>query len=144
MKITEKWLTRKNACTDGIIWFKAQKETDAVRVLEKLIADKKLSWANWLIVRVMKYKQYVSYAVYAAEQVIVLFESKYPEDKRPRLAIEAARKCIDNPSTENKRAAYAAAYTAAYAAAMRVKTLKILQYGVELLKKGVANDNNKA
>lgn len=29
-----------------------------------------------------------------AEHVLHYFEDKYPEDKRPRLAIEAARKCI--------------------------------------------------
>ena len=56
----------------------------------------------------------VQYAVFAAEQVIDLFEQKYPDDKRPREAIEAAKKCIDDPSEKNKVAA--AAYTAAYAA----------------------------
>jgi len=54
------------------------------------------------------YKMYVSYAVFAAEQVLPFYEKKYPNDDRPRKAIEAAKKCIDNPSDENKEVARAA------------------------------------
>ena len=56
------------------------------------------------------------YAIYAAEQVIGIFEKKYPIDKRPRKAIEAAKAYLKRPCAETKKAAYAAAY-AAYAAA---------------------------
>ena len=66
------------------------------------------------------YKMYVSYAVFAAELVLPIYEKKYPEDKRPRQAIEAAKKCIIDPSPENKNAAataHAYAAVAAYAAA---------------------------
>ena len=117
MKLTEEWLKEKSACSEGVEWFLKQKETDAVKVLEKLIKEKQLPWANWTIVRVMNYKQRVQYAVFAAEQVIDIYEKRHPDYKRPRQAIEAAKKCIDNPSEENKKAAAAAAYAAAYAAA---------------------------
>ena len=117
MEITKEWLTEKSACSEGVKWFNAQKETDAVKVLKKLIKEKHLDWANWTIVRVMNYKQYVSYAVFAAEQVIDIFEKKYPTDKRPRDAINFAKKYIDTPSAENKKAAAYAAYAAADAAA---------------------------
>ena len=63
------------------------------------------------------YRMYVSYAVYAAEQVIDIYEKKYPDDKRPRKAIEAAKACIKNPSAKNKEAAGWAAAWAAGAAA---------------------------
>jgi hypothetical protein len=116
MKLTIRWLKKQSACSGGIEWFKSQKENDSVGVVKALIADDKLDWANWLIVRIMDYADYVRYAVYAAEQVIELYEKKYPDDKRPREAIEAAKKCIDNPSKENNAAAYAA-YAAANAAA---------------------------
>ena len=150
MKLTEQWLKEKSACSEGVGWFLKQKKTDAVKVLEKLIKEKQLPWANWTIVRVMNYKQRVQYAVFAAEQVIDIYEKRHPDDKRPRQAIEAAKKCIDNPSGKNKKAADAAAYAAAYAAyadatyaayaavayaanaaAMRIK---ILEYGIKLLK----------
>jgi len=112
MKITLKWLKSQKACDEAIEKFKNQKETDFLKLMSLLIKKNKLDWANWLIVRKMKYKQYVSYAVFAAEQVIDIFEKKYPNDKRPRKAIEAAKKCIKNPSKKNKIAAHAAAYAA--------------------------------
>jgi len=116
MDISEQWLKESSACKQVRIWWRNQKETDGLKVVQALIKDKKLSWANWTIVRIMSYEQYVAYGVYAAEQVIKIYEKKYPDDKRPRQAIEAAKKCIDNPSQENKAAADAAA-DAAYAAA---------------------------
>ena len=131
MNITEEWLKGKNACESGRIWWRNQKETDGVKVVKALIKDKKLDWANWTIVRLMEYKQYVSYAVFAAEKVIGIYEKKYPDDKRPRQAIEAAKKCIKNPSQENKNVAYATA-NAAYAAD-EIK-IKIFEYGLKLLK----------
>ena len=116
MKITEKWLQEQSACQSGIERFLAQKETDGVKVVKKLISRDKLDWANWLIVRIMSYKQYVSYAVYAADQVIADYEKQYPKDDRPRKAIEAAKECIKDPSEENKSAADSACSAAGSAA----------------------------
>jgi hypothetical protein len=65
MKITVQWLERKNACSEAIEEFKQQKERDSYKILQILIKQKRYDWANWLIVRVMKYKQYVRYAIYA-------------------------------------------------------------------------------
>lgn len=96
--------------------------------------ENKLSWANWLIVRLMKYKQYVKYAVYAAEQVIDIFEKKYPDNKLSRKAIQAAKRCIKNPSKKNKdAAAYAASAAGAAASAADAVRIKILKYGLRLL-----------
>jgi hypothetical protein len=53
-------------------------------------------------------------------RVLPIFEKKYPDDKRPRLAIEAALVFAADPSEKNKAAAYAAdaaAYAAVWAAA---------------------------
>ena len=149
-KITIEWLAQKNACQEGYSWFtKQNKEFEPIELIDLLIKENQLEWANWLIVRVMDYSQYVSYAVFAAEQVIKNYEKQYPDDKRPRTAIEAAKKCIKNPSDENKkeavnaaRAAYSAANSAAnsaacaeYSAAYRAKILKkTLKYGIKLLR----------
>jgi hypothetical protein len=114
-QISVKWLQDQGACGDGITWFEEQKET-GIKVVAKLIAEEKLDWANWLIVRIMGYKQYVSYAVYAAEQVKNIFENRCPDDKRTRLAIEAAKKCLKNPSAKNKAASCAAGEAASCAA----------------------------
>ena len=116
-KLTAKWLKDNNACQAAVEqWEKEGGEQDLIKVLNRCIALKKYDWGNWLIVRNMTYKQYVSYAVYAAEQVIDIYEKKHPGDKRPREAIEAAKACIKNPSTKNKAAARATARAAEAAA----------------------------
>lgn len=51
-----------------------------------------------------------------ASGVLHVFEEKYPDDKSPRQAIEAARAWLENPTEENKRKASAAAGAAAEAA----------------------------
>ena len=136
MKISLDWLKEKNACEEGIRWFSVQKETDALNVIKTLMADNRSDWANWLIVRLMEYKQYVAYAIFAAEQVVWIYEKKYPGDKRPRTAIDAAKKCLKDQSKENKAAAdaaYAAAY-AAYAAAANAARFATLATCADLVR----------
>jgi len=108
VKLTLDWLKEKSACIDGVVWFKAQKETDSIKVLNALIKEDKLDWASWLIVRLMTYKQQIQYAAPAAEQVIGLFEELYPDSNK-----------------ENRAVAYATANT--------VMRKKMLNYGIELL-----------
>ena len=153
-QITDKWIAENNPCVEAINWWNKE-ERDPIKILKLLIKEKKYDWANWFIVRIMEYKDCVSYALYAAECVLDIFEKKYSNDKRPREAIEVAKKCRDNPNEENKAAAYAAyaayaavahaayaaadaavayAACAAYAAADITMQLKILKYGMKLLK----------
>lgn len=134
MKITIKWLKENRACDEGQKWFVAQNKRDGKAVIESLIKENKLRWANWTIVRLMDKPNRVRYAMFAAEQVIVLSEKKSPTDKRPRKAIEAAKAWIATPTEENRGGA------AAYAS-MKIKMLK---YGLMLLikedKKRSVND----
>ena len=46
--------------------------------------------------------QSLAYAIYSAKQVISLFEKKYPSDKRPRMAIEAAKAVLENDTPQNR------------------------------------------
>jgi hypothetical protein len=112
MKLTKEWLKEKYACSDGFNWFTKQKETNSTKVLKTLIEQEKLDWANWLIVRVMTRPQYLAYAIYAAEQVIDIYEKRNPCNDKPRKAIDAAKAVLANDTKEN-RAATAAAATAA-------------------------------
>ena len=116
MKITEEWLSKCAACSSGVLWFSGFGKSDSIGVMEGLLSESKLDWANWLIVRLLNRKDKIRYAIFAAEQVISIFEKKCPEDKRPRLAIEAAKAVIEN-DTKETRAAACAALTAALAAA---------------------------
>ena len=115
-KMTVVWLEGENACKSGIKLFKSQNITDPIKILKFLMKKEKYADTNWLIVRLMTYRERVAYAVFAAEQVIGYYEKKYPDCDAPRNAINAARKCIKAPSKKNKAAAAAAVY-AVYAAA---------------------------
>jgi hypothetical protein len=118
MNLTIKKLEKLGACSGAREKFLSQKETDVKKIITSLL-DYNIIWANWLIVRLMTHRQKIRYAIYAAELVIDLYEKKYPEDQRPRNAINTAKAYLKNPSIKNKNAAYAAAnaaYAAAYAA----------------------------
>ena len=118
MKITKDWLKKEDACSPGKKWFENQVESDGVIVVTKLMAEKKYPWANWLIVRLMDKPQIVNYAIFAAEQVLHIFESECPGDNRPRLLIEIAKHRLkDKSATADIVAPVAHAAHAARAAA---------------------------
>lgn len=114
--ITLKNLKELRACGDGVDWFKAQNETAIDKVCLALCADNHEDWANWLIVRFMTRKQKLKYAIYAAEQVLEIFEKQHPNDARPRQAIAAAKKVLKSNTKKNRAAAAAAAHAATHAA----------------------------
>ena len=127
MKITLEFLIEKEACKKGVEYFKQLKEqkhaTDVSSLINHAIESnerKVLEWANWLIVRCFDKKQRVQYAIFSAQEVLQIFETKYPTDDRPRNAIKAAQYCIEqNFSDESVKASHSAAYaahSAAYAA----------------------------
>ena len=159
MKITKAWLKEWSACSEGVEWFAGQKETDGLAVCKKLLTEKHWDWANWLIARILGRKGRIRYAVYAAEQVINIYEEKYPDDKRPRNALESAKKVLENDSEENRAASFAdsdaanaassaasssvfaahavasasSAANAASAAKKQEMQLKLLEFGIKLL-----------
>jgi hypothetical protein len=167
--ITKQWLRKQGACGEAVQAWNGEKDHGTIITLNRLIKHKQYDWANWLIVRVMERKRYLRYAIYAAKQVIAIYEKRYPGDDQPRLAIRAAEKCLMADTKKNRAAAYAAAnaayaaanaaayaaayaaanaayaaanaaYAAAYAAAnaayapKQKMQLKILRYGMRLLK----------
>jgi hypothetical protein len=131
MRITLEYLKKNHACANSIIEFKKLNKSNMTikKIFELLLKnpyiitvnneeENKLSWANWLICRILNRKQKVQYAVFAAKKVIDIFEKKYPNDDRPRKAIEAAQKWIKNSTEKNKKAAAAAADAAVATAAV--------------------------
>jgi len=74
----------------------------------------------WVMTRegILTHSELVQFAINCAERVLEDFESRYPSDKRPRVAIETAKKWLRNPTSANAaNAAYAAANAAAANAA---------------------------
>ena len=142
MKITNEWLAKVSACGNCKKWFTAQTETNGKKVVQKLVTETKLDWANWLVVRLLNRKEKIRYAIFAAEQVIDMFEEKYPNDKLPRIAIDAAKAVLEHDTKANRAAASAAADAAAYAAADAAASAaayaaamkqKIIEYGITLI-----------
>lgn len=76
--------------------------------------QEKSAWSEMRVIKAWNWTKNdsVEIAIFAAEQVIEVFEKKYPNDDRPRKAIEAAKAWSKDPSDKNKKAAYAAARAA--------------------------------
>lgn len=85
---------------------------------ECITQSDKQCWSEMRIKKAWHWKKEdsVDFAIFAAEKVIDIFEKEYPNDDRPRKAIEAAKEYLKNPTKKNMNAAADAAYAAAYAA----------------------------
>jgi hypothetical protein len=118
MKITKEWLKGKWACKEGFDWWEKHAEANVKKLALRLVKENHFDWANWMLTRIFDKTQNIKYAIFAAEQVIGIYEKDYPKDDRPRKAIEAAK---DYLKKSNANAANAAANAAAYAAANAAK-----------------------
>jgi hypothetical protein len=85
---------------------------------EHLTDEDKECWREQRVVKAYKWtkRDSVKLAIFSAGQVLKYFEKYDKKDKRPREAIEAAKKWLRNPTAKNRHAADAA-YAAANAAA---------------------------
>ncbi|MFA7486024.1 MAG: hypothetical protein WCZ89_08375 [Phycisphaerae bacterium] len=124
MLLTKQVLENYGACNEGMLWYISNDEPDSVEeTIEKLLASdecEKFGWSNWLLSHVLPNDDKIRYAIFAAELVIDIFEKEFPEDKRPRNAIEAARVYLSNKDATAYDAVRAAA-GAAYAAYVAVR-----------------------
>ena len=114
MKITLDFLESYLACKEGINWFVSQQDDDFMVIIRKLMEEERFQWANWLISNVLNRQNVVRYAIFSAESALDLFEKKYPDIKKPRLAIEAAKRCLDDTNHSDVYAC--ATHNAIYAA----------------------------
>jgi hypothetical protein len=133
MNISLDVLKKYRACNSGIECFKYLKTTTVHETINKCmdLSDDvvlqwtgdvldKYRWCSWLLSRILPKDEKIKYAIYSARLVIDIFEEKYPNDNRPRKAIEAAELYLEGKVTKEQigdaaDAAYAA-YAAAYAA----------------------------
>ena len=121
MKITKQQLLDLKPCRRGLA-FAESCDFDFIKIYETC---ERGDWLIWLLrkTNTITKIQAVLLACECAEHVLIFFEAKHPNDKRPRQAILAAREWAKNPTEENRlicrtaAAAAAAAYAAAYAAA---------------------------
>jgi len=103
-----------------------------VEVKGKSIKEKnKEVWSGMRLVKLWKWqkKDSVALSIFSAELCLNNFEKVYPDDKRPRKAIEAAKRWLKEPIEANKFAAWSAAKSAKSAAwsAAESATIKKIQ-----------------
>ena len=96
----------------------------------KLTTTKELSCPDWYIDDKKRRRVQVQFAVLCAESVLHIYENQYPDDNRPRKAIETAQNYLKKPSNA---AAYAAkaANAAAYAAKAAYEAAKATKAAYE-------------
>lgn len=89
--------------------------------------DDKECWSDMRIVKAYKWKKKdsVALSIFSAELVLENFENEFPNDKRPREAIEAARRVLFRDTAKNRSAARSAAWSAARSAARSATYNKI-------------------
>ncbi len=118
--ISDEWLKEQRACPEARRWVADQSDRTFGALVQSAIDSGeivKLRWANWGVVRCLELEDRVRCAIFAAEQVIGVYESKHPEDMRPRNAIAVAKNYLTDHSAANAaNAANAAANAAADAA----------------------------
>jgi hypothetical protein len=103
-------------CTEDYQWARDNNIASLAEAFAKLPRG---DWWLWLAQAYgidLDRPRLVTFAADCAEHVLPKFEDRYPDDKRPRQAIEAARAWVTCPSPET-RFACAAAYAAANVAA---------------------------
>ena len=97
--------------------------------------ENKECWQEQKVIKAYEWtkKDSLKLAIYSAELVLKNFEKEYPEDKRPREAIEAAKKVLFKDNQDTRSAAWSAAESAARSAES-VAVKKIQKYFKGLVK----------
>ena len=116
--LTIKQLKALGPCAEGFKWYSNNIKTDDLESILLQLAEHRWDWCRWLMVMVLNEKQNRLLAIYCAELVLPIFESKYPDDKRPRKAVEATKDFMEGKiSAEDLSVARSGASAAAYYAA---------------------------
>lgn len=103
MKFTKSKLLKLKPCADGLD-YAASLNFNFARIYNECERGDWLIW--WLRKSVdLDKPKAVKLAIICAQHVLKIFEKKYPNDNRPRKAIEAAIQFLKNPADHNRTAA---------------------------------------
>lgn len=123
MKINKEIIEKLKPCKDRFNNFK-EKYPDFDGDLQSFLELENITYSDkfWVVTRLFNKKQNVAWSILCAESVLHFYEEKYPDDKRLRDAIEAA-KTLNRSTAESadwyaarSAAESAARYAARYAA----------------------------
>lgn len=147
MKISVKSLEKMKACSEGIRLFESVYGSSEVGAVEALleVAKEEPKYSVWWLTKTFTKPENVELVIFTARMGLPIFEEEIPKDDRPRKAIEAAEKWLDNPTEEKELTAYRAASSSAYAAAYVAASSspsaytetynKIISKGIEILER---------
>ncbi len=104
MRITLEWLRKHKVFKEDIRFIINSQllGLPAKTLIKCLIKLKSYRIFIGLIDIILSKRNHIEYSIYAAELVLPIFEKEYPEDNRPRKAINAAKEYIINPNERNK------------------------------------------
>jgi len=139
MNIDKEYLKRLSPCADRLEnylnhYAEWSGSLSGFLDLDKITRKDKM----WVFVRSVSTDLKRKFAIEVAESVLHIFEEKYPNDKRPREAIVAAKLFLNGKLSRKAAAAYAAYAAAAYAdaaAAYAAGDQKSMDYQLNLMKK---------
>lgn len=117
MKITTELVKTFNPCKDRFHNYQTNYPNSDLHIvdflkLENITYNDKI----WVWKKVATINEAALFGLKCADSVLHIFEDKYPNDKRPRLALDSVRTYLDNPTEENKKECREASYDAAFAA----------------------------
>lgn len=122
MRITTEIIKQLNPCEDRFSNF-ISNYPDYDGTLEHFISLYKITYSDkvWVVTKLFSKEQNVKWAILCAKSVLHIFESEYPEDNAPRLALESAKVWLNEPNAANVAmyAVDAARYAVDAAAAAR-------------------------
>ena len=102
MKKIIKQLEKMGACESAIDWVRLQNSDNIISLINKAMREEYFDWVNWYLLKRMNKGQQISFAVFAAEQVLETYEKEYPDDTEPRETINVARKYWKNKKIKDK------------------------------------------
>lgn len=96
------WLRENNACSEGRYWALSE-----CAYLAEVWRDARPDWLVWVATRpgVLDDRTLWLFACWAAEQALPIWYASYPDDHRPRVAIETRLRWIDGQATDAELAA---------------------------------------
>lgn len=80
-KITEHWLTYRNACITKEEKREAAQIGDPLEICRRLIDRNRLDHALWVLIHFLNKEQNIEWSIFASNQVIDVFEKQHPDKK---------------------------------------------------------------
>ena len=129
IKITTKLLENLGACDSAIKWHKKQKTTSFNKLFKLCQDQNHLDWAYWLIGELLDSHQLTRFTVYAAKKILHRYKK---ENRYDSLVIPKLEDYLEG--FETVKWAQSAIYEAMERLACKSPLIKILKYGINLLK----------